>query len=141
MGKPERKPSRFGPGAKAALGVAAMAVDSTDEMLPAQPSVPVTDAAAPSAASDEPAEMEAEVTKAKKTKVKAAFPVVVKKRGSGSKVQKKRKLKRLQKALAHQEKLVSKDAREERTKAKRNEAKSLWGASKADTNKFAALAT
>lgn len=44
-------------------------------------------------------------------------------------------------ALAHQEKLVSKDAREERTKAKRNEAKSLWGASKADTNKFAALAT
>lgn len=41
--------------------------------------------------------MDSEATKAKKKKTKGVFAVVVKKRGSGSKVQKKRKLKRLQK--------------------------------------------
>lgn len=82
--------------------------------------------------------MEAESTKPRK--VKGFAPIIVKKRGTGSKMQKKRKLRKLQKALSHQEKLVTKDAREKRTQAQKNAAKSLWDASKPDTNKFALLA-
>lgn len=124
MGKPQKKYAR---------SVSAMAVDSSAELAQPQLSTPIAEASAPDAVA-----MEAEATKPKKPK--GFFPIVVKKRGSSSKVQKKRKLKKLQKALSHQEKLVSKDAREKHTQAQRNAAKSLWDASKPDTNKFALLA-
>lgn len=58
------------------------------------------DSWAPGASVAAPVAMEAEVTKPEK--LKSFFPVVVKKRGTGSKVQKKRKLKKLQKVLLTQ---------------------------------------
>lgn len=87
--------------------------------------------------------MEAEATKvAPKLRLPqgAKLGVKVGKRGQSTKIQRKRKLKKLEKALSHIEKVSERGTQAQMKSQRRQTAKSLWNNNKANQNMFSVLA-